>query len=397
MADTNGSMAAPANWHRPCPVCGADRPQPLFDNRMARLDGLDMSYRVGHCPDCGFCYAFDLPHPATYDEYYRSLSKYDVVISDTAIPPVAAARIQKTLELCVPKLPANALIADVGCGFGALLSGFKSAGFSRLYGIDPAPGAGREAARLFGLSDVRTGSLRDANNCLPLAQADLLCLTGVAEHLPCLSEDLRHLFAQLPEHAKVLIEVPAQERFLAPPVEPFGEFSLEHIQFFSAETLSRLMAGFGFTSCSISISKLEGCTDSLFGLFSRATAGHSAPTPSAARLDDYIAYSSAVRETALHKIASSSAPFIIFGAGSHTARLLPQLETLGMTSRIVAIVDNNQNLQGKKLGGFIVHASDFLAENPGISVLVSSFNAQEAIARQLAGRHPTILLYDAIR
>ena len=68
-----------------------------------------------------------------------------------------------------------------------------------------------------------------------------------------------------------------------------------------------------------------------------------------------------------------------------------------MTPRIVAIVDNNPNLRGKTLGNFVVQSSDYLAENPGISVLVSSFNAQEAIAQQLAGRHPTILLYDAIR
>ena len=230
-----------------------------------------------------------------------------------------------------------------------------------------------------------------------MAQADLLCLTGVAEHLPCLNEDFGLLFAQLPAQARVLIEVPALERFLAPPVEPFGEFSLEHIQYFSAATLTRLMAGFGFTACSISNSELDGCTDSLFGLFSRGTAGHPAPTPSPARLDDYIAYSAAVRDSAQQKIASSSAPFVIFGAGSHTARLLPQLETLGMTPRIVAIVDNNPNLRGKTLGNFVVQSSDYLAENPGISVLVSSFNAQEAIAQQLAGRHPTILLYDAIR
>lgn len=394
MANTKPRGESGHGWHRPCPTCQSDRPQPLFDNRMAPLDGLDMSYRVGRCPDCGFCYAYDLPSPATYDNYYRSLSKYDLVIENTVIPPATAKRIRQALDLCLPHLPGDALIADVGCGVGALLSGFKAAGFSRLHGIDPAPGAGREAIRLFGLNNIHTGSLRDAGTRLPLTETDLLCLTGVAEHLPRLGEDLGWLLAQLPEKAQVLIEVPALERFLPPPVEPFGEFSLEHIQYFSTDALSRLMAGFGFIARRTAICALQGCTDSLFGLFIRASAGIPAPGASSPKLDDYIAHSSAVRDAALRKIAGTDDRLVIFGAGSHTARLLPQLEQRGMDSRILAIVDNNPNLQGKTLGNFVIHASDFLVGNPGVTVLVSSFNAQRAIAQQLAGRHPTLLLYD---
>jgi FlaA1/EpsC-like NDP-sugar epimerase len=105
-------------------------------------------------------------------------------------------------------------------------------------------------------------------------------------------------------------------------------------------------------------------------------------------------YSAKSLENGLQRIANRSDPFVIFGAGSHTARLLPQLEQLGVASRIIAIVDNNLNLWGKKLGNFIIQPCDFLTAMPGCTVLVSSFNAQNAIATQLAGRHPTILLYD---
>ncbi len=384
-------------WHRPCPVCLDDQPEPLFDNRMAPLDGLDMSYRVCNCRTCGFCYACDLPPPATYEKYYQSLSKYDLVISGPAIPPVTAIRIRQALDLCLPLLPDNALVADIGCGFGALLSGFKASGLSRLYGIDPAPGAGREAARLFGLDNVHTAALRESATKLPLADTDLLCLTGVAEHLPLLREDLGWLLGQLPGPAQVLIEVPALERFLSPPVEPFGEFSLEHIQYFSADTLARLMASFGFAPRCIAICSLDGCTDSLFGLFARTVTEVPATGSSPVNIDEYIAHSLVERSATFQKIADTDTPFIIFGAGSHTARLLPLLEQAGMTSRIVAIVDNNRNLHGKTLGDFVIHTSDFLAKNPGTPVLVSSFNAQNAIARQLGERHPMLLLYDTLQ
>lgn len=381
-------------WHRPCPVCQADQPQPVFDNRMAPLDGLDLSYRVGQCPQCAFCYAYELPLPETYKKYYRSLSKYDQPLSQFSIRAVDQGRMAKTLELCRPHLAPDALISDIGCGFGALLSAFKAAGFSHLHGIDPAPASAITARNLLGLENIRTGSLRDAIDQLPLAETDLLCLTGVAEHLPCLSEDLGCLLQELPESATVLIEVPALERFLSPPGEAYGEFSLEHLQYFSTETLTGLMANFGFSPQALSICEFQGCTDSLFGLFSRRPQTGIVPAHAPDKLGDYLNYSAATLENGLQKIVDRSTPFAIFGAGSHTARLLPQLEQLGLTTQILAIVDSNPNLRGKTLGDFVIQPGDFLATLPGCTVLVSSFNAQSAIARELAGRHPTLLLYD---
>lgn len=393
MANTESISLTTYPWHRPCPICNADRAKFLFDNGMSRLDGLDMSYRVGCCENCNFCYACDLPLPTTYDEYYRSLSKYDVVINDTALPPVTLARIQKTLDICIPALPKNALVTDIGCGFGALLSGFKTAGFSRLYGIDPALSSAREAARLFGLQNIYTGSLREAALQLPLTETDLLCLTGVVEHLPNLTQDLGWLLNRLSHSALVLIEVPALERFLAPNIEPLGEFSLEHIQYFTAQTLTHLLAKFGFSPRELSIGKFQGCTDSLFGLFGQGPAINTKPTKPL-RLDDYIAYSLSQRDLALHKVIGINEPFVIFGAGSHTARLLPQLEQRGLASQITAIVDNNPNLHGKQLGKFTIQPSNILESKPNILVLISSFRGQNAITRQLAGQHPLICLYD---
>lgn len=361
---------------------------------MAPLDGLDMSYRVGLCSQCGFCYAYELPLPTTYEKYYGSLSKYDHAPNQISIPPVDQERIKKTLQLCQPYLPQNALISDIGCGVGNLLNAFKTAGFSRLHGIDPAPASAATAARLFGLEFIRTGSLRDAIRQLPLGETDLLCLTGVAEHLPCLSDDFGCLLKALPERALVLIEVPALERFLSPPGEAYGEFSLEHIQYFSSAMLTHFMAGFGFSPQALSICEFKGCTDSLFGLFSRQPQAATIPTHTTDILRNYLDYSAEMLKKSLQKIVDRNTTFAIFGAGSHTARLLPQLEQLGLTSRILAIVDNNPNLRGKKLGDFVIQPDDFLASIPGCTVLVSSFNAQSAISARLAGHHPTLLLYD---
>lgn len=381
-------------WHRPCPICDTNSTQLIFDNFMAPLDGLDMGYRVSKCGHCGFHFASDLPYPDTYGAYYRVLSKYDVIIDGTAISSVAATRIQRALELCAPYLPAEALIADIGCGYGALLNGFRTAGFSRLYGIDPAPYAAREAARLFGLDNIHIGTLPNAPRQLPLDKADLLCLTGVAEHLPKLADDFAILLYHLPAHAMVLVEVPTLEHFHSLPCEPYGEFSLEHIQYFDTCSLQDLMAKFGFFPHEISILQCQGCTDSLFGLFSREAYARTNTPPM--DIKAYLAHSATTLNQALLKITQAvQQPFIVFGAGSHTARLLPHLERLNLDSNILAIVDNNPNLKGKKLGNFNIQERNFLENHPGKPVLVSSFHAQNAIAHQLFGHHPIILLYDS--
>ncbi len=382
--------------HRPCPVCGEDRPRAVFDNRMAPLDRLDMSYRVSQCAGCAFHYASDLPLPASYASYYRTMSKYDLP-GTGGVSSSARQRFEAALSLSTRHLPADALIIDVGCGSGALLGAFKAAGYSHLYGIDPAPGAPREAARQFGLQHVVSGSLRDADQRLPLAQCDLLCLTGVAEHLPELSEDFAALLTGLADKALVLIEVPALERFAAAAFEPFGEFSLEHIQYFSQPSLDRLLMRFGYTPLDHLTLRCTGCTDSLFGLYGRSMPDRSADAGPPPSLTDYIERSGETWHRVLQKIARHPGPFIIFGAGSHSARLLPALDSLGMASRIVGIVDNNPNLHGVALGGHRIHPRDFLARQPGMTVLISSFRAQSAIAEQLADRHPCLCLYDLPR
>lgn len=53
------------------------------------------------------------------------------------------------------------------------------------------------------------------------------------------------LLVRLRPGCKILIEVPAIECFLKPDCEPFGEFSLEHIQYFDTASLTNLMKSLG--------------------------------------------------------------------------------------------------------------------------------------------------------
>lgn len=265
-----------------------------------------------------------------------------------------------------------------------------------MHGLDPAPAS----AASLQIGPVLQGTISDAATRLPLGDMDLVCLTGVLEHLPELRQDMARLTASLAPHARILIEVPALERFVRVQMEPFGEFSLEHLQYFSRASLIRLMAGIGYSPLATEIVSLQGACDSLFGLFGRTGALSHAPE-GGEPVDDmlrYIETSSRQMTEALASVAAAPGLFALYGAGSHSARLMPMLEDKGLLERVSCVVDGNPNLQGKKLGAFPVLSPETLGSMPDLPVLVSSFHAQAAIAQSLRSmnpQRPLLLLYPA--
>jgi len=380
-------------WHRACPVCDKESNTILYHNELALLDNFDMSYLVVCCANCDFVYANELPEPKQYDAYYRQLSKYDVISNAQSIPSVDQFRAKSSIAFCQPYLKQDAVIADLGCGSGVLLNAFQQAGWKVLYGLDPAPNAHNQAKEMFSLTGVYTGVLSQAAEKLPLEQVDLICLMGVLEHLPMLRENLEVLIGHLSSKVKIMIEVPAIERFERNEFEPYGEFSLEHIQFFSAGTLNQLMENLGFSPIDISYMELpKGSTDSLLCLFGRQVEQNSFVYEQAG-IASYLNQSKTMIDSAIQTILScESEQFIIYGAGSHTARLIPKLLGAGFSEKLLCLVDANINLQGKRMDGFTINSPDELMHYPDATIIISSFRSQQNIAQALSVIYPNLLL-----
>jgi SAM-dependent methyltransferase len=377
---------------RPCPVCLHTEVEPLYENTMASVGGYDMSYSVGQCRQCGFAFAYSLPDDSTFEDYYKSVSKYDVAVKVSELDKL---RIHAAVQICQGKIPFEALVADLGCGYGALLSGFKTAGWHNLYGVDPAPKSAERAGILFGLDNIYCGTMGETSHLVPLAEAGLVCIMAVLEHLPHLRTDLSHLLEKLPIGCRILVEVPALERFSGLEGEPFGEFSLEHIQFFSATSLENFFNSLGAKLLETKIVDLPG-GDSLFGLFEwtgRVPASVQLSPDDSDTIIQYIIDSKRRLENAISKVPDL--PLIIYGAGSHTARLLPAIERQTGAS-VAAVVDNNPNLLSKTIGKWVIQAPSVIESLPDIPILVSSYRFQSEIAGSLRSRYsnPLILLYE---
>jgi len=376
---------------------------------MASIGTYDMSYRVNCCNNCGFLFAGELPSSAQYITYYEHLSKYDQIDDVAQISKVDIARAETTVSIVERYISKNQGIADLGCGVGHLLHAFNKAGWKTLFGIDPAPLASQRAQELFGLEGVGCGIITDAAAQLPLANVDLVCLTGVLEHLWSPLDDLEYIFSNLEPGKYVFIEVPALELFNRPSFEPYGEFSLEHIQYFSMQSLRKLMAAAGARSICIELLELSPTqTGSILGLFQICDGSekcalisdeHNATEHNATDLDminAYLVSSSKHLDRALVTLAATQGPWILYGAGSHTARLLPILAERGLDKRILAIVDGNDNLHGKKIGHWVVDSPALLNDRPMDTVVISSYRAQSAIKSLISKRYsnPVVCLYD---
>ena len=378
---------------RPCPICMKDDSVFYFENPMAAVGGFNMSYTVVRCKHCGFFFARQLPDLNTFSAYYQSVSKYD---SPGTLSDVDQARIDFAVHFLNGRVEKSASIADLGCGTGALLGGLKKHGWLHLQGLDPAPHASHLAQEIYGILDIKRGTMLDAHELLNLQEVDLICIMAVLEHLPNLKQDLEQLFAKLPLKCKVLIEVPAIEFFPNPNGEPFGEFSLEHIQFFDVTSLNNLMHSLGAEPIAVELMSLPMVeSGAIFGLYEWTGCAPLNPTFSIShseKMEVYKVQSQQKLDIALQHIPEG--PLILYGAGSHTARLLSHLNNMP-ESTVLSIVDSNPNLTGKKIDRWIVQPTNSIHYTPNIPVLISSFRSQNSIASILkkSAANPIVLMY----
>jgi 2-polyprenyl-3-methyl-5-hydroxy-6-metoxy-1,4-benzoquinol methylase len=338
-------------------------------------------------------FADHLPSPAVYQRYYREVSKYD---ASATISPIDRQRRDWAAGFVLQFAEPDAAVLDVGCGAGHFLGALQSLGFQCLRGVDPAPLAPTLARNLYGLLQVECATLSEVHRVVDLQSVDVLCMWAVVEHRPDVRSDLAALVRHMRPGSRLMLEVPALESFDGASGEVWGELSLEHIQFFTRQSLANLMAQSGARLLAAQTQGWELVrSGSLFAAFEVTRDPPVAPQPcmvGAALMAQYVQEGRDRMPQLLALIPQG--PWILYGAGAHSLRLLAHLDEARLKS-LQAILDANANLHGQCILGLPVQPPDALACHPGVPVVISSFRAQEAIGRQLAQRfpNPRIRLY----
>jgi FlaA1/EpsC-like NDP-sugar epimerase len=131
---------------------------------------------------------------------------------------------------------------------------------------------------------------------------------------------------------------------------------------------------------------------------SKALTGFEYDTETEPALRAYMESSSqleALSSSAISKLVETQVPLLVWGAGTHTLRLL---NTSALArANIRAFIDSNPRYQGKTLHGVKIISPE-QATAPEATVLISSHVAQEEIKRIIAEKlrwsNPVVCLYE---
>lgn len=223
---------------RRCPSCDADRPQ-LIVRRPDRLV-------VARCPACLMIYLPMVPSDELLAEFYERYSTAHQVWQSgkTAAGAIASARRRRhgnglLLEIAQRRRVRGARLLEVGCSKGSFLLDAREAG-AEVSGVE-IDGPARAFVETL---DIRCHqSLDHAHMSAPF---DIIVALNVIEHLPNPRSWTESLASLLAPGGMAVLWTPNGGQ-----VATFGagwvgfRVDLDHLNYFSAATLSRLVLGCG--------------------------------------------------------------------------------------------------------------------------------------------------------
>jgi SAM-dependent methyltransferase len=346
-------------------------------------------YDVVACKNCGFVYADGIPRQAELDQFYEASQHH---LHAMEIPDGLIRIHASFFDFVQQNLPlsADARILDVGSSIGHFLSHFKMAGYRNLTGLEPSQSATALAAQRYGIHVV-ADTLEHFPDTAPF---DLICMTGVLEHVADLERYVEHLAKRVAVNGWLFIAVPDAESFGEKmPAEPYLEFAFEHINFFSCRSLENLLSSSGFSPMAVMSQENDFYHNKvIIGLYQKKSAGNPDGSP---KRDDETRYSiwnycklSQEKLVPLARrietLAQNEKSLIVWGAGSLCKRLF--CDTALADCKIVQIWDRNPQLHGKHLSGIRISPPSSIYISSGsrdMTVLIASSCYQDEIARYL--------------
>ena len=232
---------------RPCPVCFSKDPKHIFTQRFGKNNVISVmeSYDVVICRKCGLVYADNIPSQEEFNNYYAVMSKYEFDHKDGIVAQDYITQYTKIVDFIIPHISSSdARILDIGCSTGALLSVFKNKGYHNLLGLDPSASCVRVVSELYDIQAVAG----DISSFCGEGTYDLIILSAVLEHLMDFEYSMKKMRSLLSDKGLLFIEVPDVERFHEFISAPFQQFSVEHINYFSKDSITNLLAAYSFNT-----------------------------------------------------------------------------------------------------------------------------------------------------
>jgi 2-polyprenyl-3-methyl-5-hydroxy-6-metoxy-1,4-benzoquinol methylase len=372
----------------PCHICGGSNHTRIYHQSFSGLSSGSFlkSYDVCVCDQCGFGFADGLPPAESFEKYYAEMSKWDYLESDGVESDEHLQRFEKVADdILSMGISKQTPVLDIGCSTGGMLAALKRRGFTNLTGLDPSPKSAELAKSLHEI-EVVTGAVKDLNQ-LP-KNFGLVMLSGVLEHFYDPDSAIRDIRNLMVEGGMFYVSVPDVTRFASCFDAPYQQFSLEHILYFSPESLTNLLRKSGFKPAQIK-PVLYPYTRSfdypvIEALFQKTEASTWVPDQTTlSALNAYVKASATVEEkisSQIEKLVSTQEPILVWGVGTQTQRLMSS----GHLSKanITAFIDSNAHYHGKLLHDKPI-ISPKEAGNYNQPILISSIIFRAEITEQI--------------
>lgn len=365
---------------RKCEICESKQFDILHTQKFILENNYLFSYEVVTCKKCGFVFASNLPTIKKLEKFYKKNTKYAYKHHQGELPNDAKKLHSESFKMVDLYLRKNISdfnrstmkILDIGSATGYLLNIFKKNGYKNLLGIDPSPECGIVAKKIYGIK-VLPFTLSEYKT---KEKFDLIILGSVMEHLNDLENNLSKIAYLLKENGIIFVSVPDGNNFGKIFREPFLEFSLEHINFFTKNSLINLFSKYGLKNIkfsSLALNSYGGYALNSLWLKSRSTKKITYDKIGKMKIISYIKKSSKKLENInkkIKKLVKSREEMVIWGLGSLTSRLLATTEL--KKANIKFFVDSNTNQQGKLINNLRVKSPDVLRKL-NITVFISTY------------------------
>lgn len=382
---------------RSCSVCGSRDNRVIYHQKyiLPTSNYFHIGYDVVICCNCGFAFADNIPTQNALENYYREMTKKaNMTKRRIALKQRSEEIVQGKLISIMYKnaitnfqkyINKKSRILDVGCYSGGLLSLLRNNGYTNIEGLDMSEFAAKLARK--NKIKVNVGSVFDD---IGLSKFDLVILTQVLEHIRELPQFIHQLATFMKDDGLLYIDVPDANNFfiadyhnpnyLSDQKEPFLQFSVEHVNFFTSISLSNLMNNNGFEKVFI---KSQTTAIAVMASMWRKRAVikdiwiHN-------NLNNYIEESQKKIEnisSKIDEIIQKKQQIYVWGAGLHTQKLLSitNLEK----AKIFAFVDSDEAYQHGKLIDIKIIKPELLKTKKKLPILISSLNFQEEIVSQI--------------
>ena len=291
-------------------------------------------------------------------------SEYPYAETAMCAHDMGRARYEAQVEFFAPFAPADASILELGCATGELAVVTRQLlSVKRYDAVEMSPAREKARAhvdRLFTepLPDLlRTGQVD--------TKYDLVLMSHVFEHLEDPGAELRAMQKVLNPDGVIFIEVPNRSGNPRLPIDD----NLAHLHFFTASSLSRLLAREGLETTAIRTGvRLDArCTDAMQVVARR----FALPTWSKTRMSD-------------HPLLGGASDIVVWGAGGLVEILLANYFD---PARIDFFIDRNGGKRDWVCLGRPIRGPEALGPSPR-TVLINSVDFADSIAADLERLYP---------